>query len=141
MPTNILAAIEEFLRVLRAGRESGSTKPVEDLTQCLDLLAYLAHDVTCDFDDAEYPDPPEIDGRATYLLCEKWLPYDGIKGSSLEPYAAMDLSELTDDLIRIHWRFKNTSESDALWHYQFGFRSHWGHHLRSVQNAIHDWYW
>jgi hypothetical protein len=56
-------------------------------------------------------------------------------------YPETDLAELADDMEAIHWRFQHTSEADALFHYQLGFYSHWGHHLRSLQMALHEWYW
>jgi hypothetical protein len=31
------------------------------------------------------------------------------------------------------WRWENTSQSDALWHLEFSYRTHWRAHLRGVQ--------
>lgn len=141
MTNGVKSAIQRFLNIFQAGPEVGSVTPIDDLVCSLDLLAYLAHDVQCEFDDTVYPEPPVRDARMTYALSMKWFPYDANKADSIDPYAVMDLSEVADDLMDTAWRFENTSESDALWHYQFEFRSHWGHHLRSLQKAIHEWYW
>ena len=131
----IAAAIDRFLVLVR--QATAETADHGKLITSLDELAWLAHSVKDEFDETEYDDPPESDSRATFLIARTWLPSD-IEG---DIEAVEDLSGILDDLEEIRWRFDRTSEADALFHFKLGFQSHWGHHLRSLQKIIHEWYW
>ena len=48
-----------------------------------------------------------------------------------------DLVDITEELLAVVWRLEHTSPEDALWHFQFGFESHWGDHLRGLQLYLH----
>lgn len=48
-----------------------------------------------------------------------------------------DLTDIAMDMHSVLFRWENTSEEDALWHFRFGFESHWGLHLRSLQLYLH----
>ncbi len=138
MTNKVVFTIGRFLDLIQS--EPESNKSIGLLFKILDELAWLAHSVEYDFDDTDYLELPEFDQQATYKSARKWLQaMQQDENDSIE--AIMDLSELTDDLEEIYWRFNNTSEADALFHYLLGFQSHWGHHLRSLQKAIHEWYW
>ena len=43
--------------------------------------------------------------------------------------AVDDLTDIIKDLLAVKWRFENTSETDALWHFEFLMRNHSEQHL------------
>ena len=140
MTDKIADTVDRFLKLVKS--EDASQNDIEQLIKMLDELALLAHGIRYDSEDIDYPFPPEIHRHSSFHIAERWL--DGMrKGGDNHNYfdAVMDFSELIEDMEKIHWCFINTSKSDALFHYQFGFWSHWGSHLRSLQKLIHDWYW
>lgn len=47
-----------------------------------------------------------------------------------------DLSDIIFDLLEIKWRKENNSEQDALWFFEFIFRSHTQQHIISLLNFI-----
>jgi hypothetical protein len=48
-----------------------------------------------------------------------------------------DLADVARDLEEVQRRWKDCPE-DALWHFAFLYRAHWGGHLRSLQVYLHD---
>ena len=44
-----------------------------------------------------------------------------------------DITDLALDLNEIIWRWDNIGCEDALWHFDFGYTSHWGMHIRCLQ--------
>ena len=139
--SEIKVAVQRLLYLAITGPLT--TDDIEKLAMALDELAWLSHRIELNFDETEYPEPPRFDSSETYAYASKWIPdHKGGGGNSdLAFLAVMDFSEIIDDFRVIEWRFDNTSESDALFHYQLGYQSHWGHHMRSLQKFIHDWYW
>ncbi len=139
---NISKAVDQFLLLAKAGPTISCD--IGEMAKQLDELAWLTHRVQFQFDEAEYPEPPEINAKESFIEAERWfqIPEDKSYSNDFSFFdAALDLSEIMDDLAEIQWRFKNTSVDDALFHYQLGYQSHWGHHMRSLQKFIHGWYW
>ena len=67
---------------------------------------------------------------------------DSIENSDIIVGDAIDdICDIVGDLQEVLWCFENTSENDALWHYEINFRSHWGRHLRDLQLYLHDKWW
>ncbi|WP_295452061.1 hypothetical protein [uncultured Thiodictyon sp.] len=142
MQSAVAIAIGDFLRVFHT--ESASDEGLAHLIEVLDRLAWLAHGVKYEFDERDYPEPTPFDRRTSLVIADQWLRgmrQPDEKSTFMATDAIMDLSEIVDDMTEISWRFQNTSSADALFHYQLGFYSHWGHHLRSLQKSIHNWYW
>ncbi|MBE2190075.1 MAG: hypothetical protein IAE98_11455 [Candidatus Kapabacteria bacterium] len=139
--SKIKIAVKKLLDLAIIG--PSKTNDIGKLAIVLDELAWLSHRIQLNFDETEYPEPPRFDSSETYTYASKWIPNDNddSESSYLAFIAAMDFSEIIDDFRVIEWRFNNTSESDALFHYQLGYQSHWGHHMRSLQKFIHNWYW
>jgi len=133
----VAAAIDRFV-VLAEGAAT-MTADHGKMIALLDELAWLAHTIELAelaFDETEYDDPPESNLRRSNEIARVWIP----AGIEERDGAVDDLSGILDDLIEIRWRFDHTSEADALFYFQIGFWSHWGHHLRSLQKILHDWY-
>jgi hypothetical protein len=142
MDSEVAIAVDHFLRVFHT--EFTCEGGLAHLIEILDKLAWLAHGVRYEFDEREYPDPTSFDRRVSVRIADQWL--RGMRQPETESNfmatdAIMDLSEIVDDMTEIAWRFHSTSSADALFYFQLGFYSHWGHHLRSLQKALHDWYW
>lgn len=60
---------------------------------------------------------------------------------ALEPKVTLgdaldDLTDLALDLQEVADRARSSAD-DALWHFRFGFRTHWGAHLRWLQLYLH----
>lgn len=123
------------------------------LITALDELVFSVNHVEFEFDEAEYPEPPEEDYDVIRNVVEKRYPSLGFYNMPLEISekvgetevsigdAIDDIADIVGDLKEVLWRFENTSVADALWHYEFSFRSHWGRHLRELQLYLHDKYW
>jgi len=112
------------------------------LIQALDQLAYLVHGIEYEFEGIDYPGPPDQPHSQISTQAETWL--RGLRMEETEDIlstAADDLAGIIDDYESIGWRFSNTPEADALREFELGFRTHWGHHLRTLQSTLHDWYW
>lgn len=139
--SEVKIAVKRFLDLAIMG--PSPINDIKKLAMALDELAWLSHQIEFIFDETEYPEPPRFDSSETYTYASKWIPTDKEYGESsdLAFFAVIDFSEMIDDFIKVQWRFDNTSESDALFYYQLGYQSHWGHHMRSLQKFIHNWYW
>ncbi|NEX23733.1 hypothetical protein G3480_26280 [Thiorhodococcus mannitoliphagus] len=142
----IAAAVGRFLHLMAA--DPGNPPALEALIRLLDELAWLAHQIRREEiehgDVAVETEPPDADWAASSRQAFAWVGHvrsEAREGRPQIDCPAVELSEIVDDLARIQWRFRSTSDGDALFHYQLGFISHWGHHLRRVQQALHAWYW
>jgi len=148
---SIRAAIVEFIQYsLEIDRVE------EDLNQLiirLDKLALLASHVEYQFDDADYPESPGNDYTEVREKIKIRFPALGHYNTAAEVSVKIgnstlligdaidDLVDILCDLKEVLWCFNNTSDNNALWHFEFGYRSHWGRHLRELQLYLHDRWW
>ena len=51
--------------------------------------------------------------------------------------ATGDLAEIASDLREVLWLFENAGHNDAVWHFRFGYQTHWGRHLHEVRTYLH----
>ena len=149
---NIKAVIENYLTILTPSKGEESDK-IQKLILSLDELALISHKVDYTFDKKDYPEPPKKDYKAARESIAKLFPSlgyynialdisDNIERSSMSVGDAInDIVDIAGDLKEVLWRYENTSEADALFHFQLLFRSHWGMHLRSLQLYLHDLVW
>jgi hypothetical protein len=112
-------------------------------------LACVRHDVESTFDEADHPDPPASTyGEWRALACARFPNYglynDAVPvthsigdGEVALGDAIDDLADIASELADVAWRFENTSEADALWHFGNSYDWHWGQHLRDLQRYIH----
>jgi len=152
MTDTVAARIQAFLDVVNDSLRS-EVDAIEALMAALDDLAVCVHGVTFKFDAAEYAEPPAKEHKTTYQRVGARYPSFGYYNTPLDVSekisettlaigdAVSDVAEIYDDLKEILWRFQNTSEADALFHFQLGYRSHWGRHMRDVQLYAHDLHW
>jgi hypothetical protein len=156
-PDDILAAVKGYLSVFERPLTTGERKPQRlttgereaALRLALDRLALASHFAATPFDDEDHADPPgegydELRARIAPLFPELGL-YNVARdletnvGATevLVGDAIDDIVDIARDLSDVARRWETTSVADALWHFRFGFRSHWGQHLRSLQLYLH----
>lgn len=148
---NIETEINNFLDLIL-----GHNSKLEDLNElifALDRLAISSHKIEYKFDETDYPDNSSFDLSAIRKKVDKRFPDLGSYNIAIDVCekigeseiatgdAIDDLTDITLDLLRVRWRFENTSNNDALWHFELSFRSHWGRHLRDLQLYLHELYW
>jgi hypothetical protein len=119
------------------------------LAHLLDELLHTFHSTPGDvFDDRIFADPPsfsviisrdEIAKRfpelAYYQLTEALDPKD--PPVVLVADARDDVLDLANDLAEVEWRWRHTSEADAIWHFRFLFGAHWGRHAINLRSFLH----
>jgi hypothetical protein len=138
----IVAAIRGFLEV--AGGENGAAPDERALVLALDRLALVAH-------VSELPDPltdveaPAGDYESLAAHISARFPTFGfyraadleLEGEATTGDAIDDLTDIALDLREVLWLLEHAGEADALWAFHFGFRAHWGSHLRALQWFLH----
>ncbi|MBF5045420.1 DUF5063 domain-containing protein [Aggregicoccus sp. 17bor-14] len=119
------------------------------LRLALDRLALAQHFAHGPGDERRFPEPALTPHDALRARLGPLFPGLGLYDAVLESTEHLGEPELgigdaLDDLIDIArelegvlLRWESTSEADALWHLRFGFDSHWGKHLRSLQLYLH----
>jgi hypothetical protein len=119
------------------------------LSAALDRLAIAYDSVrSASLTDADFPDPPRADYGAVRARFGAAFPdlgvYNAVTDFS-EPTgnaavtagdALDDLADIAVDLHEVLDRTKASME-DAVWHFRFGFETHWGTHLRWLQLYLH----
>ena len=146
----IRTAMDNFLTIV-SSHEGDEASRIQKLTMCLDELAMLSNEVSYTFDEREYPDRPERDYKASYTSIGNLFPSLGFYSSALNILdieqatlgigdAIDDIVDIAGDLSEIIWRYENTSENDALFHFRLTFSSHWGLHLRNLQLYLYELY-
>ena len=148
---NIQTEINNFLELVL--ESDSELEELEELISGLDRLATLAHEIKYQFDETDYPDNSNFEYSAIREKVVKRFPNLGFYNTALDVSenignseiatgdAIDDITDITLDLLRVKWRFENTSSDDALWHLELLFRAHWGRHLRELQLYLHDLYW
>jgi hypothetical protein len=73
----------------------------------------------------------------------KRISYDsfGVMCAALVGDAIDDITDIAVEMEEIEWRWKNTSEADALWHFRFGASRHWIDHMRQLQFYLNARYY
>lgn len=143
--------INNFLNLIL--EPDSKLEDLNELILALDRLAISSHEIEYKFDEADYTDNSNFEYSVIRQKVEKRFPNLGLYNIALDVSektgnseiatsdAIDDITDITLDLLRVRWRFENTSINDALWHYELSFRSHWGRHLRDLQLYLHDLYW
>ena len=145
---NVKTVIYNFLSVVM--EQEIEQDDIGVLIALLDELVYIVRFTENHFDEIDYPDPPKTDYPAIGKVLEKRFPSLGwynmvfhISGPEEEAELGMDLSHLNlMDIVasmqEIVWRFENTSDDDAFWHFHWGYMATWGRDLRFLQLYLLD---
>lgn len=126
--------------------EDGAPLRPEALALALDELALGYHfSSNTNDDEADYPDPPRNDyqtWRSVIIQCAPYLSFYNTPSATSVDIARAELliGDAVDDLVDIAcelsefiWRWQYNSAADALWHFRFGYETHWGIHIRNLQ--------
>jgi len=116
-----------------------------NLRLALDRLALAVHYTDGAFDETDYPEAPSREYKVVRELVSPNFPDLGYynvvlgitekigEGQCAVGDAIDDICDIARELEAVLWCWENTSVHDALWHFKFGFESHWGQHLRDLQ--------
>lgn len=119
----------------------------------LDLLVVATQLSEFEYDQKDYPDPPEKDYAGLrekltlrfpelefYYTVESQISKEAnvevLTGDALD-----DLVDIVGDIQDVKWYLENTTINNAKWHFEFSYRSHWGLHLRELQLFLHRKWW
>jgi len=106
--------------------------------------------VEYEFDEADYDDEPDFDYKEIRQNVKSNFPdfdwYSIVLDSNkmepnIETGCGDELDDLTDiigDLLAVKWRMENTSENDALWHFEFSMRTHSEQHLLDLLKRLKE---
>jgi hypothetical protein len=147
----IFEAVRDFFLLLQSPNlETDQHNNIRALVRVLDKLAFAYHHVNFEYDE-NGGDPPFHD----HQMYSQFREIAGIKFPSLRDYREVDplnleetgimmgdplddLADIACDLQDVLWCLENTTEDDALWHFQFGYESHWGRHMRYLQTYLYE---
>jgi hypothetical protein len=128
----------------------GTNKEREErLRLVLDELA-LAYGLSEDLStDQEVPDPTTGDYQALRARFAAAFPDLGLYSAVFDPLtpepqpdvtAGDALDDLTDIALDQHEVLARAAVNvdDALWHFRFGYQTHWGRHMRWLQLVLHE---
>ena len=51
-----------------------------------------------------------------------------------------DMADIALDLQQVLWLWDHARQDEAVWLFQFGYRSHWGAHLHELRRYVHQCY-
>ena len=141
-------AIDDLIDLVENG--CSGTEPILDaLELALDKLALVRHHLQYEFEEG-HPDPPRKDyDEMRALVGQRFTAFGyynrvedvAVKIGQTETMlgdAVDDLADIVLDLYKVKWRWENTSEADALWHFETMFGFHWGMHLRNLQLFLYE---
>ncbi|MEN9564423.1 MAG: hypothetical protein RIR73_2667 [Chloroflexota bacterium] len=148
---DIFDVVRDFFALLNSPNTSEDEfENVRALVRVLDDLARAYHFVIYEF-DGQANDPPAHDLQlysAMRNLAGSKFPTLG-DYSTVDPLevptseiltgdALDDIADIACDLQDVLWCLENTSESNALFHFQIRYDSHWGRHLRYLQVYLYE---
>lgn len=129
---------------VRYATDPGEKSPCDFLRICDLVLASYHHSPDL-FDARDLPEPPDVEYSEIRDLVLQRFPSYGLyntpdhtlthiaESGVIVGDAIDDITDTVKDFQEVLWRYDHTSEADAIWHFRFGYRSHWGRHVRDLQ--------
>jgi hypothetical protein len=117
------------------------------LAETLDTLAMAYHRTPAIDDDRDYVSTPTVSydelrksvsprfpelGLYATIVPGPPTELDGMVGDAID-----DMVDIAIDLEAVLWRSEHVSLEDAMWHFRFGYLSHWGQHLVELRGHVH----
>jgi hypothetical protein len=146
-PQECISSVRAFLSVID-GVASDDDETL--LLSTLDQVAASTTSVQVEFDQRDWPEPPDVDYSLRrervarrfshlgyYNIASNICGEPGESGVNVGDVSD-DLADILGDLSDVLWRWENTSQADAIWHLQLTYRQHWGAHLRALQLYLHE---
>jgi hypothetical protein len=141
----MLADVRNFLRLFEDATPAEERTP-ERLSELLDRLLIAYHE-SAEVAPQSHARPPSGNYEDDRRRMERCFPDFGLYGSSgpeiwpggevLVGDAIDDLADLYAELRGVDWLSINSGQADALWHFRFGYQSHWGRHLLDLRSYLH----
>ncbi|MXQ11513.1 DUF5063 domain-containing protein [Microvirga makkahensis] len=127
--------------------DRGESISDEALARALDALAAVYHDTPSGRPSDAEAEPPRDDYRLIRQHVGRIFPDLGLYATAdplevpneeaLVGDAIDDISDIALDLKEILWRWQNLGADDAIWHFRFGYQTHWGRHLHGLRFYLH----
>lgn len=149
MDNNVIQAL--IVRITKWGLESPqrSGMGLEDLRKSLAELYTFCLAIDYTFEEASYPDSPDVDYDEIRSNVSANFPDFGYYYtlSTINPQeepelymgdAIDDLSDIISDLLEMKWRLENNGSPDALWFLEISFISHLEQHIIDLLNYIRN---
>ncbi|MFT6138019.1 MAG: hypothetical protein ACJAUJ_001110 [Salibacteraceae bacterium] len=145
--------MSDLKTVLKEFTELGSILNVADISRLKYLLSIIySHylDASFEFDKKDFDEAPNFDYKEIRKNVELNFPDLGLYHSLFESHQISkdadlvigdgvdDLSDIIRDMLDVKWRFENTSNNDALWHFDLLMRSHSEQHLVDLLKHLKD---
>ena len=131
--------------------------PKVDLIDKIDVLKKLLVGIYSEFlnlefefDETDYNEEPDFDYNEIKKNVKSNFPdfdwYSMVLDSNkMEPDVEIgigdeidDLIDIIKDLLAVKWRMENTSENDALWHFELSMRTHSEQHLVDLLKRLKE---
>ena len=131
--------------------------PKVDLIDKIDVLKKLLVEIYSEFlnlefefDETDYNEEPDFDYNEIKKNVKSNFPdfdwYSMVLDSNkMEPDVEIgigdeidDLIDIIKDLLAVKWRMENTSEKDALWHFELSMRTHSEQHLVDLLKRLKE---
>lgn len=127
---------------------------LEDKTEILKKLLVGLYskfmNMKYEYDQTDYDDEPNFDYKGILINVKSNFPDFGwyntiLNINKVEPNVEIgigdaldDLTDIIKDLLAVKWRMENTSETDALWHFDFLMRNHSEQHLLDLLKYLKE---
>jgi len=142
MADSLRETITEFLDLVERPPQTQENNE-QLLIVLLDRLALASHGSAAGApSELEVPDRDYQDVRAR--VEQRFPSYGLYTAPSVEPGAEPltgdaidDITDIAIDLSEVAWLWENAGEEAARWQFLFGFKTHWGEHLRELQWYCH----
>ena len=127
-----------------------SERKIDELKKLLVGIYAEYLNMESDFDQKDFEDEPEFNFKEIRRNIEANFPEFGLYHSFFDAHNAIpdggvvtgdalnDLSDLIIDMLVVKWRFENTSEDEAIWHFQFIMRIHSEQHVVDFLKYLKD---
>lgn len=127
-----------------------SENKIDELKKLLVEIYSEYLNIESDFDQKNFEDEPEFNFKEIRQNVEMNFPEFGLYHSFFDSHKIIpdgrlvtgdsinDLSDLIIDMLVVKWRFENTSEDEAIWHFQFIMRIHSEQHIVDLLKYLKD---
>ena len=138
IPSTIFAA-QNFIHFVT----EGELPTIKQLSIALDTLAQAYNEAADGAFSESDAEPPPRDYQSVRNQLRLRFPYLGYYELAwpdrgvVTSDAIGDLADILGDLREVMWRFEYLGANDALWHFKFLFKTHWGLHLRDLSLHLH----
>ena len=129
--------------------------PKVDLIDKIDVLKKLLVGIYSEFlnlefefDETDYNEEPDFDYNEIKKNVKSNFPdfdWYSMVLNKMEPDVEIgigdeidDLIDIIKDLLAVKWRMENTSEKDALWHFELSMRTHSEQHLVDLLKRLKE---